>query len=68
MLGAVEAIRDQDGTPMTRHQLAVREATLRRVRAVLTETEVEAAVAAGRAMDLDAVVAVALGVDPTGFA
>ena len=68
MLGAVEAIRDHDGTPMTKHQLAVRDTTLRRVRAVLTETELVAAVVVGRAMDLDAVVAAALEVDPTGFA
>jgi predicted ATPase len=68
LLGAVEAIRDHDGTPMTKHQLAVRDATLRRVRAVLTGTELAAAVGAGRDMDLDAVVAAALDVDPTDFA
>jgi tetratricopeptide (TPR) repeat protein len=68
MLGAVEAIRDHAGTPMTTHQLGVRDTTLRRVRAVLAEPELAAAVAAGRGMDLDALVAAALDVDPTDFA
>ncbi len=68
MLGAVEAIREHDGTPMNKRQSVVREATLRRIRAVLTETEVTAAMATGRRMDLDALVAAALDVDPTSFA
>ena len=68
MLGAVEAIRERDGTPMTKRQLVVRDETLRRIRAVLTETEVTAAVATGRDMDLDALVAAALDVDPTSLA
>ncbi len=53
---------------MTRHQLTVRDATLRRVRAVLTDAELADAVAAGHAMDLDTLVANALDVDPTGWA
>jgi tetratricopeptide (TPR) repeat protein len=68
MLGAVEAIREHDGTPMTKRQLVVRDETLRRIHAVLTETEVTAAVATGRHMDLDALVAAALDVDPTSLA
>ena len=65
MLGAVEAIRRQDGTPMTRHQLAVRDKTQCRIRGVLTDAELAAETAAGREMDLDALVADALDVDPT---
>ncbi|HEX8868966.1 MAG TPA: tetratricopeptide repeat protein, partial [Lentzea sp.] len=68
MLGAVEVIREQDSTPMTKHQLAVRDGTLRRVRAVLTDAELDAAMAAGAAMDLDALVARAFEVDPAAFA
>ncbi|SFQ99897.1 diguanylate cyclase (GGDEF) domain-containing protein [Lentzea waywayandensis] len=68
MLGAVEVIRDQESTPMTRRQLAVRDKMLLRIRAVLTDTELADAVEAGRAMDLDGVVAIALEVDPTVLA
>jgi diguanylate cyclase (GGDEF)-like protein len=68
MLGAVEVIREQDGSPMTKHQLAVRDGTLRRIRTVLTDAELEAAMAAGAALDLDALVAHALEVDPAVFA
>ncbi|MEU0878153.1 diguanylate cyclase [Lentzea sp. NPDC005914] len=68
MLGAVAVIREQDGLPMTKHQLTVREGTLRRIRAVLTDTEVDAAMAAGAAMDLDALVAHAFEVEPAAFA
>ncbi|WP_186763071.1 diguanylate cyclase [Lentzea tibetensis] len=68
MLGAVEVIRAQDSTPMTKHQAAVRDRTLLRIRAVLTDAEVEAAIAAGRVMDLDALVATALEVDPASCA
>lgn len=68
MLGAVEVIRDQESTPMTKRQLAVRDMTLHRIRAVLTDAELESAVAAGRTMDLDTLVATALEVDPTSCA
>ncbi|MCP2242232.1 diguanylate cyclase [Lentzea aerocolonigenes] len=68
MLGAVEVIREQDGLPMTKHQCAVRDSTLRRIRAVLTEDELHVATVAGAAMDLDALVAHAFEVDPAVFA
>ncbi|MFS8102642.1 diguanylate cyclase [Lentzea alba] len=68
MLGAVGVIREQDGLPMTKHQRAVREGTLRRIRAVLTDAELDAAMADGAAMDLDALVAHAFEVDPAVFA
>lgn len=68
MLGAVEVIREQDGLPMTKHQRAVRDGTLLRIRAVLTDAELDAAMAAGAAMDLDALVAHAFEVDPAVFA
>jgi tetratricopeptide (TPR) repeat protein len=68
MLGAVEAIRERDGTPMNKRQLAVRDDTVRRIRAVLTEAEAAAATAAGRHLDLDALVAAVLDVDPTSLA
>ena len=50
---------------MTRHQLAVRDKTQCRIRGVLTDAELAAETAAGREMDLDALVADALDVDPT---
>ncbi|MEV6235509.1 diguanylate cyclase [Lentzea sp. NPDC051838] len=68
MLGAVEVIREQDGLPMTKHQRAVRDGTLVRIRSTLTDAEVDAAMAAGTAMDLDALVALAFEVDPASFA
>ncbi|MET9633489.1 diguanylate cyclase [Lentzea sp. NPDC006480] len=68
MLGAVGVIREQDGSPMTKHQLAVRDGTVRRIRATLTDAELDAAMAAGAALDLDALVACAFEVDPAVFA
>ena len=66
--GVPLVIREQDGLPMTRHQRAVRDGTLHRIRAVLTDAELDAAMTAGAAMDLDALVTQAFEVDPAAFA
>ncbi|HEU4425303.1 MAG TPA: diguanylate cyclase [Pilimelia sp.] len=68
MLSAVEAARDRHGMPMTKYELRIRDATLRRIRTALTEPDLAAALASGHAMSLDDAVADALAVDPTSLA
>jgi diguanylate cyclase (GGDEF)-like protein len=68
ILGAVEMARDRDGMPMMKYDLRMRDATLRRIRTMLTESELTAAIDAGRATSLDDAVADALEVDPASFA
>jgi diguanylate cyclase (GGDEF)-like protein len=68
ILGAVEVARDHDGMPMGAYDLRIRDKTLRRIRTVLAEPDLVAAIEAGRATSLDDAVAAALEVDPTSFA
>jgi len=68
MLAAAEAIRDHHGMPMTKRERTTRDTTLHRIRTTLTETQLAAALAAGHAMDLDALVADASAVDPISCA
>jgi diguanylate cyclase (GGDEF)-like protein len=68
ILGAVEVARDREGMPMAQYDLRIRDTTLRRIRTVLTESDLATALDAGRAMSLDEAVAAALEVDPASFA
>jgi diguanylate cyclase (GGDEF)-like protein len=68
LLAAVEAIRDRDGLPMTKHERAIRDATVHRLATALSEPDLAAATAAGRTISLDDVVAEALAVDPAEWA
>ncbi|HEU4421863.1 MAG TPA: diguanylate cyclase [Pilimelia sp.] len=64
LVGAIEAIRDRHGVPGLDTQQTKRDATLDRISAVLTQTDLAAAIAAGNAMQLDDAVAEALAMPP----
>jgi tetratricopeptide (TPR) repeat protein len=68
ILSAVEAARDHHGIPMTKPELRLRDATLRRIRTALTETDLAAALASGQAASLDDAIADVLAIDPTSLA
>jgi Tetratricopeptide repeat len=67
LLAAVEVLRDAGGMPLTRHEGDLRDATVERLRTVLSEADLAAAAAAGRVMSIDELVVEAFAVDPAAW-